>query len=246
MGNVVYGTQGGLVYANSPTSTSLNTSTVGPVTRPDNFQETVARSTSEAIALEIGNQALGALIGVGVKGAAATSSAVSNFFVSQGISVAEETSARIASNFGREGDAFTAAAERMVAARDAGWKTADGRIWWPPGSGEVPGTEFKTTLAVGTRVDRYGGTGSNSTFLAPVNTPLEQRAMSPTTNTALRDEYIVLKPLPVEQSNTMPWFGQSGMGQQFNTGQGGLTLKNGKPATIENLVESGYLEKVIQ
>ena len=246
MGNVVHGTQGGLVYANSPTATSLNTSTAGPVTRPDNFQDTVARSTSEAIALEVGNQALGALIGVGVKGAAATSSAVSNFFASQGISVAEGTSARIASNFGRDGDAFTAAAGRMVAARDAGWKTVDGRIWWPPGSGEVPGTQFQTTLKVGTKLDRYGGTGSNSTFLAPVNTSLEQRALSPTTNIAIRDEYIVLKPLPVEQSNTMPWFGQSGMGQQFNTGQGGLTLKNGKPATIENLVESGYLKKVTQ
>ena len=68
MGNVVYGTQGGLVYANSPTSNSLNTSIVGPVTRPDNFQDTVARSTSEAIALEIGNQALGAVAGAAIAG----------------------------------------------------------------------------------------------------------------------------------------------------------------------------------
>ena len=68
MGNVVYGTQGGLVYANSPTATSLNTSTAGPVTRPDNFQDTVARSTSEAIALEVGNQALGAVAGAAIAG----------------------------------------------------------------------------------------------------------------------------------------------------------------------------------
>ena len=71
MGNVVYGTQGGLVYANSPTATSLNTSTAGPVTRPDNFQDTVARSTSEAIALEVGNQALGAVAGAAIAGAKA-------------------------------------------------------------------------------------------------------------------------------------------------------------------------------
>ena len=43
MGNVVYGNQGGLVYANSPTSNLLNTSIVGPVTCPDNFQDTVVR-----------------------------------------------------------------------------------------------------------------------------------------------------------------------------------------------------------
>ena len=244
MGNVVYGTQGGLVYANSPTATSLNTSTVGPVTRPDNFQDTVARSTSEAIALEIGTQALGALIGVGVKGAAATSSAVSNFFASQSISIAEGTSARIASNFGRAGDTFTAAAERMVAARDAGWKTSDGRILWPPGSGEVPGTQFQTTLEVGTKVDRYGGTGSTSTFLAPINTPIEQRSLSPITNIALHDEYIVLKPFPVEQSNTMPWFGRSGMGRQFNTAVGENSLPGGVAATVQNLVKFGYLRKV--
>lgn len=108
---------------------------------------------------------------------------------------------------------------------------------WPPGSGEVPGTQFQRTLPVGTKLDRYGGTGSNSTFLAPVKTSLEQRALSPTTDIAIRDEYIVLRPLPVEQNNTMPWFGGEGMGVQFNTGKG-------TELPINELVKLGYLKKV--
>lgn len=244
MGNVVRTTEGGYAYANSPTLSPLNTSTIGTPTRPDSFQDAVSKSTSEAIVLEVGNQAIGALIGVATKGVGATKAAVVEFFATQGVSTSEATVARIANNFGKDGDAFTTAANQMVLAKNAGWTTSEGRIWWPPGSGEVPGTQFQTTLPAGTKLDRFGGTSASSSFLAPSGTPIAERALSPTTNTALHDEFIVLKPLPVEQSNTMPWFGKQGMGQQFNTKNGGFTLPDGSEATIQNLVKFGYLKKV--
>ncbi|MCV0438422.1 MAG: TNT domain-containing protein [Hydrogenophaga sp.] len=40
------------------------------------------------------------------------------------------------------------------------------------------------------------------------------------TNFAVRDEYIVLKPFKVEESRVMPWFGQQGMGIQYETSKG--------------------------
>ena len=54
MGNVVYGRQGSLVYANSPESGPiryLNTATIGAPSRPDNFHDEQARSTAEGLAL---------------------------------------------------------------------------------------------------------------------------------------------------------------------------------------------------
>jgi filamentous hemagglutinin len=137
----------------------------------------------------------------------------------------------------KEGDRFTGVAEKMVEAQKAGWKTADGKPIWPPENGKVPGTEHIVELKTGQRLDRYGGTTDKSSFLAPADTPIGQRALSTTTNLAVHDEYVVLKPFPVEQSRTMPWFGQEGMGTQFET-------KQGVKMTIEKLVEQGYLKKV--
>ena len=121
MGNNVFTTPSGFTYANSPTPTSLNTSTIGPIPNPrtGTFQDAVARSTAEALLLEVGNQALGALIASAVKGVGVTSNTVKNYFAANGVSVADNTAVRIASNFGREGDRFTEVAEQMVAARQA-------------------------------------------------------------------------------------------------------------------------------
>ena len=91
---------------------------------------------------------------------------------------------------------------------------------------------------MGTTLDRYGGTSDKSTFLAPTGIPFEQRALPATTDTLIHDQYVVLKPLPVEQSNTMPWFGQQGMGVQFDTSKG-------VQMPIQKLVELGYLKKVL-
>jgi filamentous hemagglutinin family protein len=132
---------------------------------------------------------------------------------------------------------FSQVAQEIVKAEQAGWKTGDGKTWWPPENGKVPGTEQIVELKVGQRLDRYGGTSDKSSFLAPASTPLEQRALSNTTNTALHDIYIVKKPFAVEESRVMPWFGKEGMGLQYET-------TAGTQLTIEKLVLEGYLEKV--
>ena len=67
MGNVVYGRQGGFVYANSPKSgpiRGLNTETIGPPSRPDNFHDELARSTLDAAIMEGGNIVAGATLGL--------------------------------------------------------------------------------------------------------------------------------------------------------------------------------------
>jgi filamentous hemagglutinin len=238
MGNNVTTIPGStFTYANSPTPSPLNTATIGTPTRPDSFQDAAAKSTSEAIAVEVGNQAVGALIVVAAKGVGATKTAIADFFASQGITASDATAARIANNFGKDGDAFTTAANQMVTAKNASWTTAEGRTWYPPNNGVVPGTNFDTTLPVGTMLDRYGGTSDKSTFLAPVGTPFEQRALPATTDTLIHDQFVVLKPLPVGQSNTMPWFGQQGMGVQFDTSKGAQM-------PISELLKQGYLGRV--
>lgn len=132
---------------------------------------------------------------------------------------------------------FSEVAQTIVAAEKAGWKTADGKTWWPPENGKVPGTDQIVELKVGQKLDRYGGTGKDSSFLAPANTPLSQRALSDSTNLTVYDEYVVLKPFAVEESRAMPWFGKDGMGLQYET-------KAGSKMTIEQLVRDEYLKRV--
>ena len=66
MGNVVYGRQGELVYANSPKSGPirlLNTETISAPSRPRNFHDKLARSTFDATLMEGGNIVAGAALG---------------------------------------------------------------------------------------------------------------------------------------------------------------------------------------
>jgi Tuberculosis necrotizing toxin len=177
---------------------------------------------------------LGADVVGGAQAVAARFQQVRDFFA--GTQVSDDVVARIANNFGREGDAFTMAAEQMAAARDAGWVLPSGRVWYPDGYA-VPGTEFQTVLSPGMRLDRYGGTSRDSSFLSPTDVSIEQRALKPSANLAVRDEYVVIREFTVEQSNVMPWFGKPGMGVQFNTDFG-----VGK--SIADLVELGFIKKV--
>jgi hypothetical protein len=174
-------------------------------------------------------------------GKALTSAVVKEFVANRtGKTISDNAAAAISNKFYADSDFFTNSAELYQNAKAANWTTNSGRTLWPQGSGEVPGTAFQTTLPVGTKLDRIGGTGSNSTFLAPSGTPIEQRALSPTTDTTIKDEFVVIKPLPIEQSKTMPWFDKSGMGTQFDTSRGeGMSR-----VTIEKVVQDGYLEKV--
>lgn len=210
----------------------------GPAANPrtGTFQDAVARSTAEALLLEVGNQALGALLAATVKGVGVTSGTVKNYFAANGVTVADDTAMRIANNFGREGDRFTEVAEQMMAAKQANWVTPQGRIIYPPGNGAVPGTEFQTALPVGAKLDRYGSITDKTDFLAPAGTPYTQRALPLGSETRELVRLEVVKPMPVQQSNVMPWFGEAGMGVQYQTTSGSLRL------TVEQLIEKGYLK----
>ncbi|MES2415605.1 MAG: hemagglutinin repeat-containing protein [Pseudomonadota bacterium] len=246
MGNVLYTTPSGYTYANSQTSNSLNTSTLGPTNDPrtGTFQDAAARSLAEGLLVEAGNQALGALIGAALNGATVSAGAIERFFRSNGLAIGDTTATRIASNFGRDGDRFTEVAEQMMVAKQANWVTPGGRPIYPPGNGAVPGTEFQTVLPAGTKVDRYGAIGANTDFLAPAGIPLGQRALPAGSELRPLVKLEVLRPLPMQQSNVTPWFGQEGMGVQFQSTTGGLVLPGGVPATIENLIKAGYLKVI--
>ena len=144
---------------------------------------------------------------------------------------------KIENNFYKDDDFFTDVSEKMAFAKKNNWKTSEGRTLWPPNDGIVPNSQFQTTLPVGAKLDRFGGTSDKSSFLAPVDVPLDARALSPATNTKIRDVYEVVKPLPVVQSKVMPWFDKKGMGIQYET-IGGIKM------TVKELVEQGYLRKV--
>ncbi|WP_210483821.1 glycohydrolase toxin TNT-related protein [Pantoea ananatis] len=108
---------------------------------------------------------------------------------------------------------------------------------WPPNRGFVKAT--RTTLQPGTLVDRYGGWidekgfHDTGTFISPVGSSFEGRALQSSTLDKPYSIYEVLKPLPVDTGPAIPWFGQPGYGTQHET-----FLK------IDKLIEKGYLRKV--
>jgi hypothetical protein len=107
---------------------------------------------------------------------------------------------------------------------------------WPPNRGFI--TVTKTTLKLGTKVDRYGGWKdidgfhNNGTFISTAGSSFEGRALQQSTLNKPYSTYEVLKPLPVDSGPAIPWFGQSGYGTQYET-----------PEAIEKLVENGILRK---
>ncbi|XIH80146.1 Contact-dependent inhibition of growth factor CdiA (plasmid) [Pantoea sp. SGAir0175] len=135
----------------------------------------------------------------------------------------------------------TAEPNRNAADEEAsGWSQYDkyrnesGDWNWPAklGFAEEP---VKTTLPVGTHLDRYGKT--NGSFLAPQGTPQEQRALAPGSLADKYHEYVVIKPLPVMQGKIAPAFGEPGGGIQI--------LPNMQErVNVQWLLDNKYLEKV--
>ena len=128
--------------------------------------------------------------------------------------------------------------DMMKSAEQAGWKHPNGSIWYPPDNGAVKGTQHQIVLPIGTKLDRYGEIGANTDFLAEAGTPLAQRALPPGSENRPLVRLEVMKPLPVEQSNIMPWFGQPGMGKQFQTTTGSTGM------TVQDLIREGYLRVI--
>jgi filamentous hemagglutinin len=76
MGNTVRTTESGYVFAASPTLTPLNPSTIGNPKRPDSLHDTLAQSTADGLLVEVGNQAVAAVVAPLVKATGAVIGAV--------------------------------------------------------------------------------------------------------------------------------------------------------------------------
>ncbi|BEN25870.1 hemagglutinin repeat-containing protein [Serratia marcescens] len=114
------------------------------------------------------------------------------------------------------------------------FKNANGGWDWPKNLG-FEGDPVKTTIPVGTRLDRYGE--PNGSFLAPKGTPYEQRALAPGAKAEKYYEYEVIKPLPAIQGEIAPAFGQPGGGVQI--------LPNMQErVNVDWLVKNGYLREI--
>lgn len=101
---------------------------------------------------------------------------------------------------------------------------------YPPDNGAVPGTRYDDVLHIGSVVDRYGD--ARGRFVSPLGTALEARALPPWQDMTY-NQYVVLRPLSVQSSGIMPWFGQAGLGTQHML-----------PMSIEKLVRFGLLQNV--
>ncbi|WP_157057140.1 TNT domain-containing protein, partial [Herbaspirillum autotrophicum] len=101
---------------------------------------------------------------------------------------------------------------------------------WPPNSGGYAPVNG-ITLPVGTSIDRYGFPGGN--FVAPTGTPFADRALPSTYQTSKPYfQYEVVQEIPgITQAKILPWFGQRGMGTQYQL-----------PNSVQWYLENGYLK----
>jgi RHS repeat-associated protein len=100
---------------------------------------------------------------------------------------------------------------------------------WPPNDGFL--FYEKVTLQPGTIIDRYGA--PTGRFTAPYGTPFEMRSMPPKDINKELHVYEVLKPLEVKAGPALPWFGQPGLGTQYEF-----------PRNIQRLAAEGYLREI--
>jgi hypothetical protein len=111
------------------------------------------------------------------------------------------------------------------------WVDEAGNIKWPANRGFL-GESEKVTLEKGTMIDRFGN--ERGTFVAPKGTPYEMRALPIGTNiNQPYNVYEVLKPIDAMGGKAASWFGEPGMGTQYEL--------SGK---ISDLIKDGYLGRV--
>ena len=79
--------------------------------------------------------------------------------------------------------------------------------------GFLNGQFTEVNLPPNTAIDRFGH--NYGTFFAQDGLPLEQRAMSPTSDFTMYNRYRVTAPLPARQGVAAPWFDMPGGGLQF-------------------------------
>ncbi|MCC9307798.1 TNT domain-containing protein [Kitasatospora sp. RB6PN24] len=135
--------------------------------------------------------------------------------------------------------------------------TAQPRATWyyPPESGYVLKPDGsperqQETLKVGQDVDRFGS--EYGSFLAPEGTPYAERSLPPANLDGTPAEgcnyydYRVVRAFNVYAGTIAPWFGQPGLGRQYQLDS---TLVPGAPTqgfNVQWLVNNHYLDRVIQ
>ncbi|WP_318656846.1 DUF637 domain-containing protein, partial [Pseudomonas capsici] len=131
--------------------------------------------------------------------------------------IADSQAARASSNFGQ-------------------FSKAEGQLQeilgiWPPNSGGYSPV-LNVTLDVGMQVDRFGYPGGN--YISPLGASFGERAL-PSSYEATKPyfQYEVIQPIPgVTQAKVLPWFGQPGMGTQFQL-----------PNSIQWYLDNGFLNE---
>lgn len=134
--------------------------------------------------------------------------------------IADSQAARASSNFGQ----FV---------KNEGQVQANLGIW-PPNSGGYAPT-YGTMLDVGMQLDRFGYPGG--AFVSPLGASFESRALPPSyLDTKPYFQYEVIQPIPgVTEAKALPWFGQPGMGTQFQL-----------PNPVQYYLENGSLKVIKQ
>ena len=101
---------------------------------------------------------------------------------------------------------------------------------WPPNRGFF-GKPKNQTLNPGTVIDRYGYEGGS--FVSPKGVPFKNRALHPTSASKPYNVYEVIKPIDVQAGYVAPWFGEPGMGVQYEL-----------PSSVADLIEQGIIRRI--
>lgn len=102
---------------------------------------------------------------------------------------------------------------------------------WPGNSGFIEGTVERKFLMPGETIDRYGFGGGR--FVSPAGTPVGARALRPGTENLPFNTYQVVKPFEVNAGGVQPWFGQPGLGTQYEL-----------PVSVNTLLNRGIIQPV--
>jgi RHS repeat-associated protein len=123
-------------------------------------------------------------------------------------------------------------AGRMLAAGEMDTIAVGQRMttYYPPNRGFL-GTPTSEVLQNGTLIDRFGYNGGS--FVAPYGTPMPMRALPPGAAAKPYSVLEVTNPLQVQSGRTAPWFGQSGLGRQYEL-----------PMSVQDAINGGYIKKV--
>ncbi|KRG78436.1 hypothetical protein ABB30_03760 [Stenotrophomonas ginsengisoli] len=108
---------------------------------------------------------------------------------------------------------------------------------WPPYRGFV--SRGNGVLEPGSQIDRFGGRFKDGvftdrgSFVSPAGTSFTSRALPDSALKSPSSVYEVVRPIRGHYGPAMPWFGQTGMGVQWELG-----------ASIDQLLKGGYIRLV--